>query len=609
MSQVPGQPAADLEYGKEKDGDLELSQPELKLAPNQSPQSPEGGSSPADTQEPILTMYSEIPNQEEDTKIAERWKTQADALLTFIGIFSAVVAAFLVLSIPDLIPNSQDINTFYLQNIYQLQVLAASNISVPSTVAAPPKFSPSKKVICVNVLWSLSLGASLSCALMATMIQQWARRYISFTQSPDLTPIWRARMSASFYGSIDKLFIESLDTLLPSFLHVSLLLFVIGFLIFIININHVVFFFILPLFVFIVIVYSYITVLPLSRLGTILYTPLFTYPTSILVIMFCTVLRSFSDRLWSLFESPFKYVDNKAKTSALAPSLTTGVHILQETLKSRGNDDDLEKFFEAIPGFRDFKVDRHVNSYLLEKVDKFRTNLGEALVGFLDRTFSSASISEVVKNDRISICLNASRAALDPKGLSRVLYTILDRRWREALQWTQARDSPSHWDNRRLSSYLQGVVTRIVARVHELGDCWILLVKGELLLPELVLPNNITDDDSVSLAIWILVTRQLFQANSLSWDSNLLRTLPHFDIRNAVPGLQHEFCALWNEIVLEAMSELNNARPIAILRDLRDAYNALHPDTDGVTTSSSYPSCNIAGHRPDSTTDGPHPHA
>ncbi|KAH9956126.1 hypothetical protein BJV74DRAFT_790527, partial [Russula compacta] len=121
-------------------------------------------------------MYSKIA-EEEDNKVVERWQKDADGLLIFTGLFSAVIAAFLILSIPDLIPDSQDIITFYLQNIYQLQVLAASNISVPSTVAAPPKFSPPKQAIWVNVLWSLSLGTSLTCALLATMIQQWARQY------------------------------------------------------------------------------------------------------------------------------------------------------------------------------------------------------------------------------------------------------------------------------------------------------------------------------------------------------------------------------------------------------------------------------------------------
>ncbi|KAI0284742.1 hypothetical protein BC826DRAFT_919444, partial [Russula brevipes] len=38
-------------------------------------------------------------------------------------------------------------------------------------------FSPSASVITVNLVWFLSLGISLTCAVMATMLQQWARQY------------------------------------------------------------------------------------------------------------------------------------------------------------------------------------------------------------------------------------------------------------------------------------------------------------------------------------------------------------------------------------------------------------------------------------------------
>ncbi|KAH9979662.1 hypothetical protein BJV74DRAFT_123847 [Russula compacta] len=122
MSQVPGQPAADLESGKEKDGDLEQPQPELESAPNQPPQPLQGGSNFHDSSGPLFTMYSNI-TEEEDNKVAERWQNVRWAL-GFFRFILCIIAAFLALSIPDLIPDSQDINTFYLQNIYQFQVLA-----------------------------------------------------------------------------------------------------------------------------------------------------------------------------------------------------------------------------------------------------------------------------------------------------------------------------------------------------------------------------------------------------------------------------------------------------------------------------------------------------
>ncbi|KAH9959330.1 hypothetical protein BC827DRAFT_1134751, partial [Russula dissimulans] len=117
--------------------------------------------------------------KEEDDETAERWQKDADGILIFTGLFSAAVAALLAVSIQDLKPNSQDTSAFYLENIYQL--LANTNISrpsIPSSEATPPPFSPPRYAVCANSLWFLSLVISLTCALLATLLHQWARRYI-----------------------------------------------------------------------------------------------------------------------------------------------------------------------------------------------------------------------------------------------------------------------------------------------------------------------------------------------------------------------------------------------------------------------------------------------
>ncbi|KAI0253868.1 hypothetical protein BJV78DRAFT_1122519 [Lactifluus subvellereus] len=125
---------------------------------------------------------------DEDTKMAERWNKDAEGILIFTGLFSAAVAALVTLTIPDLKQNPQDESNFYLKNIYQ--ILGDSNVShplIPFTRAEPPEFSPPKVpkyVIWVNSLWFLSLVISLTCAMLATSIQQWARRYIKVTQLP-----------------------------------------------------------------------------------------------------------------------------------------------------------------------------------------------------------------------------------------------------------------------------------------------------------------------------------------------------------------------------------------------------------------------------------------
>ncbi|KAH9972305.1 hypothetical protein BGW80DRAFT_1173363, partial [Lactifluus volemus] len=118
--------------------------------------------------------------EEEDKKMADRWTKDADGIIIFTGLFSAAVAALLALTVPSLIPASQDTSAFYLQNIYMLQTLSDPNISrpfIPSTPVQPPHFSPPTYAIWVNSLWFLSLAISLTCAMVATLLQQWSRRY------------------------------------------------------------------------------------------------------------------------------------------------------------------------------------------------------------------------------------------------------------------------------------------------------------------------------------------------------------------------------------------------------------------------------------------------
>ena len=122
--------------------------------------------------------------------------------------------------------------------------------------------------------------------------------------------------------------------------------------------------------------------------------------------------------------------------------------------------------------------------------------------------------------------------------------------------------------------------------------------------------------DSLSLAILIHITRQQishFQEASWPWDefSNVLQAASRFNVQDTSPDLQHEFCALWNQIVLKAQKD--NDRWIAwyILRPIRNVFIALHQDTDSAPTQffastgneghilslpPSYPVCNVAGH-------------
>ncbi|KAI0264153.1 hypothetical protein BC834DRAFT_826764, partial [Gloeopeniophorella convolvens] len=181
-------------------------------------------------------MYLERAD-EEDKKMTESWKGDADGILVFTGLFSATVATFLSISLPNLQPNSQDASAFYLANIYQL--LADTNdsrIAIPSTLPDPSTFTTPAPAVWVNALWLMSLVISLTCALLATLLQQWARRYLRVTQ-PRYSPRKRARIRAFFAEGVEKLGLPWTVEALPALLHIALFLFFVGLVVFLSNIN------------------------------------------------------------------------------------------------------------------------------------------------------------------------------------------------------------------------------------------------------------------------------------------------------------------------------------------------------------------------------------
>jgi hypothetical protein len=98
-----------------------------------------------------------------------------------------------------------------------------------------------------------------------------------------------------------------------------------------------------------------------------------------------------------------------------------------------------------------------------------------------------------------------------------------------------------------------------------------------------LLRHCLTHGDSVLLANLINITRLTFRSHIPNW----FHALPSkFDVLNTFPSLQHDFCALWNEIVLEAQNS-NAPTAILILEYIRPVYVALHSGTDDPQMASS----------------------
>ena len=530
----------------------------------------------------------------------------------------------------DLRPNSQDTSAFYLGNIYG--VLADPNATRASPIAKPPPFSRPRYSVWVNSLWFLSLVMSLSCALWATSLHQWARRYIRLTQSARCSPDRRARMRAFFANGVDKMHIPWAVEGLPALLHLSLFLFLGGLAIFLFNVDHEVFICVVLWIGLFSVVYILITILPLIRHDSPYYTPLSIpvwFPYAIIRYATLAFTRS---RSLDTFEAVKRYRDLRDRyrswilegmektvaETASERSSDVDIGILDWTIDALDDDNSLEKFFEAIPGFFKSELVKDLRERLPDDISR---RLSNALDGFWRRTLSSNSVTDSVKVHRLDIYLGATNL-LPEADVSSILFDILFDHWDQAPQTVAmgrtlaCRYTSLHESTAR---YAQGIISRVLATVRERDGRWVELAARLFDLPECDVRKCVAHgDDSVSLAILIQITRKEF-STVLLWDS--LKAFTRFDISNAFSGLQRDFCKLWNELVQEAKNQPRNS-PVCILRSIRHLYIPLHQGTDAAPTAfspsthpldrilslpSSYPLCNIPSHCPDSIAHLPVP--
>ncbi|KAI0260438.1 hypothetical protein BC834DRAFT_545285 [Gloeopeniophorella convolvens] len=195
----------------------------------------------SDSSGPLFSMYMSRAERY-DKECADRWRGYADGILVFTGLFSATVAAFIIESYKNLQPDPEDTTTLLLAQMSQQLAGLSNGTHVPAISSAAfgqTPFHPPSSAIRVNILWLTSLLLSLACALLATLLQQWARRYLQLTQS-NYALHKRARVRAFFAEGVHRFQFETAVEALPALLHLSVALFFAGLIIFLFDINHTV---------------------------------------------------------------------------------------------------------------------------------------------------------------------------------------------------------------------------------------------------------------------------------------------------------------------------------------------------------------------------------
>ena len=488
---------------------------------------------------------------------------------------------------------------------------------------------------------------------MATLIQQWARRYERVAY-PRRHPQMRARIREFYRDGVGKWRIPMAVEALPALLHISLFLFFAGLSVFLFGVHRTIFKTVTALISICVISYACFSLFPVIQKNSIFYTPLSAslsfYITGIRHLIFLVFFRPrifrpriFRPRIFRLQIFPLIYnlihmllpsrrpEDNFFSRSMIKTAekyvfkLNPDIdrRVLLSTFESLDEDTEYEKYFEGLARLCNSDTGRK-----LELQNKFiepnKEKLSNALIALMDRALLS---KEFVKLRRMIIFTKIIETKSTSRlNLLRVLRRAFFGDWHELLESTEFGLFMQYWanafyDDRVMSFYAQCVATLTISIVQNRDKSWIQLatINGQPLSGSLH-PNE--DHDNILLINATHVARMCVLTYSrseathrndiLEVSRRTLEAVCKLDIQHTLPELQHEFCDLWNKLVTSAQTDqlpYHRSVSMKILRNIRKLYIALHdtPRTAFHTTDDweqvmdnpgFYPKCTENGHRP-----------
>jgi Family of unknown function (DUF6535) len=549
----------------------------------------------------------------------------------------------------DLKPNPQNMSALYLENIYQLLANDANAYRSSVTVAPPkpPTFSPPNYVILANSLWFSSLVISLTSAMLATMLQQSARRYLRITQKPMYrdSPHNGARIRAFFANGVEKSHFPLMAEVIPALIHISLFLFFGGLLVYLHHINQVVFLVTFGCIMASATTYLVITLRPILSLNSPYYAPLssltFRVFSGMLWVVFsslrylaccCSIASNNFFRLGTLHRERFlRGMEKTAENFVRESSVKMDGDILKSTFDAHALApvDQMDQLFKNILSFYgsdDSEIVQDTQSTFESlRSEKFSSDL----VAFWNRTRSShlASDSESDIIRQFVMCVKVADATgVTASSLEHLVTKTKDHDLFRTVEVGHFLRNRGNNNDREIGLCAQIIVADIIANVRGTDDHWITLAVDQLGKSEDAIRRYLAhgnDNRDVLLANWIYITRQILMSSSdinqdMAGDAAyyVLRPLSdlNFDIQGTLPELQHELCDFWNETLPNAQKSKDGSVPHCILFLLRKLYISLHEGTDDAPRASfdkfkvsTYPSCKNPDHRSRETVGAPVP--
>jgi len=392
--------------------------------------------------------------EKQDAQVTENWKGDTDGILVFVspspvhhvcvrrlnrilktGLFSATVAAFIIESYKLLSPDSGDTTNALLTQISG-QLLNISNGTPLTSVVTQSSqpFKPTSSAVRVNVLWFLSLVLSLNCALSATLMQQWARRYQELAQRRGATHR-RGRMRAYIFDGLNRFGMAQAVATMPRLLHISVFLFFAGLVEFLFPIYTTVAYATLGCIVGFALAYAVLTVLPNIYLNCPYGTPLSGYTWRISQFFVFVFLRTILEirkslsKIWSfvnqLAPESHETLEEQVKMhrqlfwqglrksvelSAYRAKSMVVTGALEWTLTALDEDKEIEDFAARVPGFFDSRVVPDATSAVLSLMSHEPTTdpiFGSRLYDLLKTCIPETSVlDERMRKNRLRICLN-----------------------------------------------------------------------------------------------------------------------------------------------------------------------------------------------------------
>ncbi|KAF8486805.1 hypothetical protein DFH94DRAFT_617387, partial [Russula ochroleuca] len=177
------------------------------------------------------TVYEKVAKSQDEAKF-HALKDDMNSVVLFAGLFSAALTPFIIESKKNLSGSPTDQIVYYLEQhsiiLSQLSQQISSiapQISIPSTPPPPyPPFIPLTVDVSLNVFWFMALVLSLFGALIATLVQQWARGSLR-THHENRNPMRNARLRQYFSEQFTRWHVHAVAEATPMLLHAALLLF------------------------------------------------------------------------------------------------------------------------------------------------------------------------------------------------------------------------------------------------------------------------------------------------------------------------------------------------------------------------------------------------